>query len=429
MDAKGDTKLACCKAMWLGTGGVEGKKGVAKGAEGKNAMGWAGPYGAGPGLGFGNGRDLPCRLARVIEEVLDKRLLRLKKRAFSGGCQPVRVFSLRWSVLGGASAGKGPTNHRLLAKEFVSPFCSAQPLPFGKGALIKFLQAPCVRQGEFCDSPISSARLANSAGALGLEVEGGIGLGSASNSCVVSAILAPDLPFGKIGLDFGLDFVVSSPYYFSTRPAVRQHTFGRFGVAVVSGLASARRRIGAVIFREPSSNLSTALAFQQGWLVINLLHLVTLATDHGCGRGRYQNDRGDVLFLPQPPPAADSPKSGDEAADVVQTSKQSISLLRPPIPSTQAPKTRQTRRRDLQELCRCLPTSSLPSVLSVHLTFASRVSGTPGPWVPGFAARIDLVSRDLPGFAARIDCVSPRPARIADQADYGPLNPASCGLG
>ncbi|XP_020418740.1 E3 ubiquitin-protein ligase COP1-like [Prunus persica] len=36
-----------------------------------------------------------------------------------------------------------------------------------------------------------------------------------------------------------------------------------------------------------------------------------------------------------PPAAADSPEFGDEAADVVQTSKPPISLLRPPIPSTQ----------------------------------------------------------------------------------------------
>ena len=49
--------------------------------------------------------------------------------------------------------------------------------------------------------------------------------------------------------------------------------------------------------------------------------------------------------------------------------------------------------------------------------------------LPGFVARIDLVSRDLPGFAARVDFVSPRPARIADQAYYGPLNPASLQLG
>ena len=34
----------------------------------------------------------------------------------------------------------------------------------------------------------------------------------------------------------------------------------------------------------------------------------------------------------------------------------------------------------------------------------------------------DLVSRDLPGFGSA-DSVSPRPARIADQADYGPLHP------
>ncbi|KAI5325933.1 hypothetical protein L3X38_035007 [Prunus dulcis] len=71
--------------------------------------------------------------------------------------------------------------------------------------------------------------------------------------------------------------------------AVRQHTFGRFGVAVVSGLASARRRIGAVIFREPSSNLSTALAVRQGWLVINLRQLLgTDGEDQGIGANDLQ---------------------------------------------------------------------------------------------------------------------------------------------
>ncbi|KAI5327898.1 hypothetical protein L3X38_027294 [Prunus dulcis] len=51
-----------------------------------------------------------------------------------------------------------------------------------------------------------------------------------------------------------------------------------------------------------------------------------------------------------PSVAADSPEFGEEAADVVRSSQSPISLLRPPFSSTQAPRTRQTRRRDLQKL-------------------------------------------------------------------------------
>ncbi|BBH06195.1 hypothetical protein Prudu_017772 [Prunus dulcis] len=68
---------------------------------------------------------------------------------------------------------------------------------------------------------------------------------------------------------------------------------------------------------------------------------------------------------------------------------------------------------DYPESDRCLRTSSLIIVQSVHLTLPHE-----------FRGRSDhLVSRDLPGLRLA-DSVSPRPARIADQADYGPLHPA-----
>ncbi|KAI5324463.1 hypothetical protein L3X38_033536 [Prunus dulcis] len=44
------------------------------------------------------------------------------------------------------------------------------------------------------------------------------------------------------------------------------------------------------------------------------------------------------------------PKNAENHREVTKTSTPSISLLRPPFPSTQAPGTRQARRRDQQEV-------------------------------------------------------------------------------
>ncbi|KAI5313429.1 hypothetical protein L3X38_042603 [Prunus dulcis] len=72
---------------------------------------------------------------------------------------------------------------------------------------------------------------------------------------------------------------------------------------------------------------------------------------------------------------------------------------------------------------RCLRTSSLFTVLSVHLTLPHE-----------FWGRSDRECQDLrlgrlgvprpARICGSADFVSPRPARIADQADYSPLNPA-----
>ncbi|BBG95740.1 F-box family protein with DUF295 [Prunus dulcis] len=62
---------------------------------------------------------------------------------------------------------------------------------------------------------------------------------------------------------------------------------------------------------------------------------------------------------------------------------------------------------DYPELDRCLQTSSPISVYVSALDFASRT------WCPE-------TCQDC----GSADSVSPRPARIADQADYGPLHPA-----
>ncbi|KAI5336428.1 hypothetical protein L3X38_015695 [Prunus dulcis] len=95
-----------------------------------------------------------------------------------------------------------------------------------------------------------------------------------------------------------------------------------------------------------------------------------------------------------PPAAADSPEFGEEAADVIQTSQPLISLLRPPFLSIQA------WILNLSSCSSCL--------LDIQFTFS-------------FVSVLDICLTNF-GDARTVR------ARIADQADYGPLNPASLRL-
>ncbi|BBH02659.1 hypothetical protein Prudu_013306, partial [Prunus dulcis] len=86
-----------------------------------------------------------------------------------------------------------------------------------------------------------------------------------------------------------------------------------------------------------------------------LLQLVTPATDHGCGRGRYQNDWEDVIFRPRTFPAGDMTCAGRKSLRNRRCSPD-LQVARSPsilLQICRASGTRQTCRRDLQEAVAC----------------------------------------------------------------------------
>ncbi|BBN67383.1 hypothetical protein Prudu_62S000300, partial [Prunus dulcis] len=139
-------------------------------------------------------------------------------------------------------------------------------------------------------------------------------------------------------------------------------------------------------------------------LAFDVATATTLGTDLRRGY-RWNRDTTAVLF--RPTPAAGVPESAIVADFRVRTSNSNFSFVSPPNRSSKAPEVRSTRSQDLRRVKSWTDVYGHPvrfQFMSVHLTLPHELRG-----------RSDRECQDC----GSADSVSPRPARIADQADYG----------